>query len=407
MWMWIVPIFVAATVISARVSWCVSAKRTREAEERTRKERRKARLALEAELLTKGPGEVWSNSNPDAALRSLRSFGNVGYLVWLLNCEPLYRDHRGQGEEQYPPDWELRRAFVLLRDGQKCQGRSCEASSSFGASLDCHHIKPISAFGPEEEGIHALSNLVTLCPICHASQHPGNTMLARRATDFFSREQRWPLRSKGRTSTRAPKLSSPIGFDTPTEIEVHSHPREQPELSKSKCDQTEKEYRPKRPDARKAGSITEGLAIVDEQVKAAEAGMREEPAKPEGAVKWWLELEGLEASLRHVPGYKLADRAVIQSRIDHLKNRIRGVDRTNEAHPNADPQIMRGLEEARIGYPTSHEKELMEYLGFHSLRELQEFLNLPTRDDLNMQPPDADMQELQQELWRISQLRKR
>lgn len=342
--MWTFPIVVATIIISARVSWRVSAKRAHEAEERARKERRKAHLALEAELLTKGPGEVWPNSTLDAALRSLRSFGNVGYLVWLLNCEPLYREHRGQGEDQYPPDWELRRAFVFLRDRHKCQGRRCAAALSLGAGLDCHHIKPISEFGPEEKGIHALSNLVTLCPMCHASQHPQNSMLVGRAAKYSSREERWLRSSVGRVSTRQPKLSSPGQFDAPMEIVVHPHLPRQQELSDSEPDRTGKGFLPEtvtaaqvkalpgqgkppsqgsvgknaQQDARRAKSITEGLAIVDERAKAADAG---------------LQLEDLEKRLMETPTYMLAKQKLLELQIQNLKNKIRADHGVEESNP--------------------------------------------------------------------------
>jgi 5-methylcytosine-specific restriction endonuclease McrA len=339
-------IVVTAIIITARVS----AMRTREAEAQARNVRRKAHFALETELLTKGPGEVWPNLAPDAALRSLRSLGNVGYLVWLLNCEPLYRDHRGQGDEQYPPDWELRRGFVFLRDRNKCQGYRCGAASSLGYGLDCHHIKPISEFGPEEIGIHALSNLVTLCPICHPSQHPGNTMLVERATKSSSRELKWHPYSTGRKSTLQPKLSSPGQFDAPRKIEVHSHLRGQLESSNSEPGRTEKEYRPEivadvqvrafsepskslsqgsvgkneQQDARKAKSITEGLAVVDERAKAADAG---------------LQLEGLQKRLKETPYYKTFERRLLQMQIDNLRNRIRADHGVEPLTPKTEPEL--------------------------------------------------------------------
>ena len=352
--MWTFLIVVTAIIITARVTARVSAKRAREAEGRARNERRKAHFALEAELLTKGPGEVWPNLAPDAALRSLRSLGNVGYLVWLLNCEPLYRDHRGQGEKQYPPDWELRRGFVFLRDRRKCQGYHCGATASLGSGLDCHHIKPISEFGPEEKGIHALSNLVTLCPICHASQHPWNTMLVERATKSSSRELKWLPNSAGRKSTLQPKLSSPGQFDAPRKIEVHSHLRGQPESSNSEPDRTEKEYRPEivtdvqvrafpepskspsqgsvgkneQQDARKAKSISEGLAVVDERANAADAG---------------LQLEGLQKRLKETPSFKTFERRLLQMKIDRLKARIRREAGLDEPEPERDPELPKQL----------------------------------------------------------------
>ncbi len=323
-------IVVTAIIITALATAHVSAKRAREAEDRARKERKKAHVALEAELLIKGPGEVWPNQAPDAALRSLRSLGNVGYLVWLLNCEPLYRDHRGQGEDQYPPDWEWRRGFVFLRDRHKCQGHRCSAASSLGPSLDCHHIKSISEFGPEEKGIHALGNLVTLCPICHASQHPSNPMLVGRATKSWSREQRWLPGSAGRRFTHAPKLSSPGRFDKPREIEVHSHPRGQPESSDTEPDGSEKGYRPEN--------------VTEVQVKAfpgpskspsqGSVGQNEQQAERHPG----LQLEDLEKQLKETPSFKLLQRQLLELKINNLRNRIRAEHRVKELDQKADPE---------------------------------------------------------------------
>ena len=362
--MWTFLIVVTASIITALATAHVSAKRVREAEDRARKERRKAHFALEAELLSKGPGEVWPNQAPDAALRSLRSLGNAGYLVWLLNCEPLYRDHRGQGEEQYPPDWEWRRGFVFLRDRHKCQGHHCAAASSLGAGLDCHHIKPVSEFGPEDKGIHALSNLVTLCPTCHASQHPRNTMLVGRAAKSSSREERWLPSPAGRRSTRHPKLSSPGQFDAPRETEVHSHLPGQPKLSDSEPDRTGKKYPPEtvtgaqvkalpgqgnspsqgsvgkneQQDARKAKSITEGLAVVDERAKAADAG---------------LQLEDLQNRLKETASFKTFERRLIQDQIDRLMARIRRNAGFDEPEPQRDPELPKqGMQEAKNAQAT-------------------------------------------------------
>jgi 5-methylcytosine-specific restriction endonuclease McrA len=348
--MWIFLSVVAAIIISARVSWRVSARRAREAEERARKVRRQAHFALEAELLTKGPGEVWPDLAPDVALRSVRSLGNVGYLVWLLNCEPLYRDHRGQGENQYPPDWELRREFVFLRDRHKCQGYHCGAASSLGSGLDCHHIKPISEFRPEERGVHALSNLVTLCPICHASQHPLNTMLAGRATKSSLREQTSLPNSAAQRSTRQPKLSSSGQFDAPGVIEVCSHLRGQAKSSNGEPDRTEIGFRPEevtgaqvkalpgpgtspsqgsvgrneQQDAGKRKSITEGLAVVDERAKAAYAG---------------LQLEDLEKRLKETPSFKTFERRLLQMQIDNMRNRIRADRGVEPLEPRTEPEL--------------------------------------------------------------------
>ena len=60
----------------------------------------------------------------------------------------------------YPPDWDQRRAHCLRRDGNAC--RLCPSTES---PLHAHHVKPVS-FG----GNHSLQNLITLCAACHIKQ---------------------------------------------------------------------------------------------------------------------------------------------------------------------------------------------------------------------------------------------
>lgn len=146
---------------------------------------KKKHRALERNLLKCGFGEGWLDK---PISRMLDSLGHVAYLVWLLHHERRYRDFQGSGENQYPPDWEWRRRFVYLRDCNTCQGEGCGVSSGKWMPLDCHHLKPISEFAPGEPGIHALTNLVTLCPICHASQHPENARLEQRARLIWSQQ---------------------------------------------------------------------------------------------------------------------------------------------------------------------------------------------------------------------------
>jgi cbb3-type cytochrome oxidase subunit 3 len=143
----------------------------------------KMHRAHEENLLRNGPDEKWLNQPPSVALNSL---GYVAYLVWFLHCERKYRDYQGSVENQYPPDWEWRRRFVLLRDSSRCQG--CGVCEQRRMPLDCHHLKPISQFASGELGIHALTNLVILCPACHASQHPGNIQLEERARRICSQK---------------------------------------------------------------------------------------------------------------------------------------------------------------------------------------------------------------------------
>lgn len=61
------------------------------------------------------------------------------------------------------PDWEARRAEVLLRDGHRCQAPGC---LNEGSGLHAHHIK-----ARWQGGNHRLENLVALCEVHHALVH--------------------------------------------------------------------------------------------------------------------------------------------------------------------------------------------------------------------------------------------
>jgi len=99
---------------------------------------------------------------------------------WSIT-EPKYRKHN-----TYPPDWQIRRAFVFYRENglcEKCKKISGSINvekvnfwlnphvnnsySVFVRSSHVHHIKHISSGGD-----HALSNLQLLCEDCHDKEHP-------------------------------------------------------------------------------------------------------------------------------------------------------------------------------------------------------------------------------------------
>lgn len=72
-------------------------------------------------------------------------------------------------EDNYPPDWEMRRQAVYNRDDWTCQ--NCGKSSGpyaegDGIPLHAHHIVPVS-----KGGSNKLSNLQTLCETCHNKAH--------------------------------------------------------------------------------------------------------------------------------------------------------------------------------------------------------------------------------------------
>lgn len=64
----------------------------------------------------------------------------------------------------YPPDWDLRRYDVHMRDGYACT--ECGWPNGFKVrrrELHVHHIIPVSRGGDS-----SLDNLITLCHICHS-----------------------------------------------------------------------------------------------------------------------------------------------------------------------------------------------------------------------------------------------
>lgn len=129
----------------------------------------------------------------EAAAREEREFRYRNEL------EPKWRSAPG-----YPPDWEIRRALVFMREERKCGecSRYCEPSmvdvlsdlhnrlwSEDPALLEdqalrarhvsgghVHHKLPISRGGD-----HSFENLMLLCERCHSRQHPSNPVLAEAA----------------------------------------------------------------------------------------------------------------------------------------------------------------------------------------------------------------------------------
>jgi 5-methylcytosine-specific restriction endonuclease McrA len=89
--------------------------------------------------------------------------------------------------EGYPPDWQSRHRKVLGRDGYRCQSCGVKSTRADDVYFDVDHVVPKS-----DGGSHALSNLQTLCPSCHAEKHPDNDGLARRARRL-ERRNRTPV----------------------------------------------------------------------------------------------------------------------------------------------------------------------------------------------------------------------
>lgn len=86
--------------------------------------------------------------------------------------------------DEYPPDWEARRKKVLERDGYVCQSCGVKSTRVDDVRFDVDHIVPKS-----ENGSHALENLQTLCPSCHANKHPDIDNLQQRAHAYERRNK--------------------------------------------------------------------------------------------------------------------------------------------------------------------------------------------------------------------------
>lgn len=54
--------------------------------------------------------------------------------------------------------------------------------------------------------------------------------------------------------------------------------------------------------------------------------------------------------------------------------------------------------------PTLDESRMMEELGFKSLKDLEEFLNLPSWGCLDMQAPEENEEDQAESQWQESQL---
>lgn len=87
--------------------------------------------------------------------------------------------------------WQRKRAYILRRDGYKCQ--ECLRYGRQRQGEHVHHIYPIEEY-PEE--IYNDCNLITLCKICHNKMHVrdthrltacGKALMARAKTKYGSR----------------------------------------------------------------------------------------------------------------------------------------------------------------------------------------------------------------------------
>jgi len=73
------------------------------------------------------------------------------------------------GYGHYSRNWDKIREKVVERDGYECQICGCNNErhqKEYDHSLEVHHIQPARTFDDQEEA-HDLSNLMTLCRVCH------------------------------------------------------------------------------------------------------------------------------------------------------------------------------------------------------------------------------------------------
>jgi hypothetical protein len=127
--------------------------------------------------------------------------------------DPAYDDHTS---EEYPPDWKARARTVRDRDGYVCQNCGVVGTRVDDVYFDVDHIIPKS-----DGGSHARSNLQSLCPSCHATKHPGNTKLAKRARKWERRNKRSLSRRLLRVLLVVPVLFNLLSSSSQTVTDDH------------------------------------------------------------------------------------------------------------------------------------------------------------------------------------------
>lgn len=89
--------------------------------------------------------------------------------TWVGKRNPKWR---GGCKKYYGPDWVKQRRAARKRDNYTCQ-RCGKTQDELGKSLDVHHIIRFNDFDSHVDA-NKLSNLVSLCPRCHAyTEHNG------------------------------------------------------------------------------------------------------------------------------------------------------------------------------------------------------------------------------------------
>jgi len=95
-----------------------------------------------------------------------------------LVYNPEHPDAIQEGEQK---GYENLRAYILHRDGYKCQNPDCSITSGKYTRLDVHHIVYRSNGGSDSP-----SNLITLCSRCHTPKnHKGFLLIWKPKTKGF------------------------------------------------------------------------------------------------------------------------------------------------------------------------------------------------------------------------------
>lgn len=73
---------------------------------------------------------------------------------------------RGGYDPYYGPNWRQQRRNARRRDNYTCQRCGID-ENKLKKQLDVHHIRPFRLFKKDYKRANRLSNLVSLCPVCH------------------------------------------------------------------------------------------------------------------------------------------------------------------------------------------------------------------------------------------------
>lgn len=141
-------------------------------------ESRKNRVKSHCETCGKQTERVSSNSRPISFcsrkcqdIWQAKHFAGENHPLWL-----------GGWQSYYGPNWESQRRLARTRDGNKCQ-HCGKSEKKNGRRLDVHHLRPFREFGyiAGENDFHLqanhLSNLITLCQMCHKKAEFGKIAL--------------------------------------------------------------------------------------------------------------------------------------------------------------------------------------------------------------------------------------